>query len=38
VAWIYTGWLITLPVTALISSLLIGIIINTLQFGYLVYT
>ena len=33
VAWIYFGWLITLPVTGLISGCLMGIIINAPQWG-----
>ncbi|KAI9680627.1 MAG: hypothetical protein M1817_004067 [Caeruleum heppii] len=33
VLWIYAGWLITLPVTGLISGLLMGIIINAPSFG-----
>ncbi|KAH8816133.1 phosphate-repressible phosphate permease-like protein [Xylogone sp. PMI_703] len=33
VAWIYGGWIITLPVTGLISGCLMGIIINAPRFG-----
>jgi sodium-dependent phosphate transporter len=28
VAWIYLGWLITLPVTGVMSGCLMGLIIN----------
>ncbi|KAF1809699.1 phosphate transporter [Eremomyces bilateralis CBS 781.70] len=34
VAWIYGGWFITLPVTAIISGCLMGIIINAPRWGY----
>jgi len=33
VAWIYFGWIITLPVTGIISGCLMGIIINAPQWG-----
>ncbi|KAH7397775.1 phosphate-repressible phosphate permease-like protein [Cadophora sp. MPI-SDFR-AT-0126] len=33
VAWIYGGWIITLPVTGIISGCLMGIIINAPQWG-----
>lgn len=33
VAWIYFGWFVTLPVTALISGCLLSIILNAPQFG-----
>ncbi|KIW99453.1 uncharacterized protein Z518_11192 [Rhinocladiella mackenziei CBS 650.93] len=33
VAWIYFGWFITLPVTGLISGILMGIIINAPRWG-----
>ena len=34
VAWIYFGWLITLPVTGIVSGCLMGIIINAPQWGH----
>jgi sodium-dependent phosphate transporter len=33
VAWTYAGWLVTLPITGLISGLLMGFIINAPRFG-----
>lgn len=33
VAWIYFGWIITLPVTGIIAGCLMGIIINAPQWG-----
>ena len=33
VMWIYLGWLITLPVTALVSAILMSIILNAPHFG-----
>jgi sodium-dependent phosphate transporter len=33
VAWIYFGWIITLPVTGTLSGILMGIIINAPQWG-----
>lgn len=33
IAWIYFGWIITLPVTGIIAGCLMGIIINAPQFG-----
>ncbi|KAL4884915.1 phosphate transporter [Aspergillus karnatakaensis] len=33
VAWIYMGWIITLPVTGIISGCLIGIIVNAPRWG-----
>lgn len=33
-AWFGFGWLVTLPVTAVISGCLMGIIINAPRFGY----
>jgi sodium-dependent phosphate transporter len=33
VAWIYGGWVITLPVTGIISGCLMGVIINAPQWG-----
>ncbi|KAL4863174.1 hypothetical protein BDV12DRAFT_177806 [Aspergillus spectabilis] len=33
VAWIYMGWIITLPVTGIISGCLVGIIINAPRWG-----
>ncbi|KAL5000880.1 phosphate transporter [Aspergillus recurvatus] len=34
VAWIYMGWIITLPVTGIISGCITGIIINAPRWGY----
>ncbi|GAB7349574.1 hypothetical protein MBLNU459_g0268t1 [Dothideomycetes sp. NU459] len=34
IAWIYGGWIITLPVTGIISGCLMGIIINAPRWGY----
>ncbi|KXX76968.1 Phosphate-repressible phosphate permease pho-4 [Madurella mycetomatis] len=34
VAWIYGGWIITLPMTGIISGCLMGIIINAPRWGY----
>ncbi|KAK4120597.1 phosphate-repressible phosphate permease [Parathielavia appendiculata] len=34
VIWIYLGWIITLPVTGIISGCLMGIIINAPRWGY----
>jgi solute carrier family 20 (sodium-dependent phosphate transporter) len=34
VAWIYFGWLITLPVAGIMSGCLMGIIINAPQWGH----
>ncbi|KAL4973521.1 phosphate transporter [Aspergillus desertorum] len=34
VAWIYMGWIITLPVTGIISGCIAGIIINAPRWGY----
>ncbi|MCJ1365942.1 hypothetical protein MMC16_005067 [Acarospora aff. strigata] len=34
VAWIYMGWIITLPVTAIISGCLMAIIINAPRWGH----
>ena len=33
-AWFAFGWMVTLPVTAVISGCLMGIIINAPRFGY----
>jgi len=33
VAWIYLGWLVTLPITGIVSGCLMGIIINAPRFG-----
>ncbi|KAL4922054.1 phosphate transporter [Aspergillus aurantiobrunneus] len=33
VAWIYMGWIITLPVTGIISGCLVGIIVNAPRWG-----
>ncbi|KAL4782599.1 phosphate transporter [Aspergillus varians] len=33
VAWIYMGWMITLPVTGIISGCLVGIIVNAPRWG-----
>lgn len=33
VAWIYGGWIVTLPVTALISGSLMAIIMNAPRWG-----
>ncbi|KAL2192937.1 phosphate-repressible phosphate permease [Corynascus similis CBS 632.67] len=34
VLWIYLGWIITLPITGIISGCLMGIIINAPRWGY----
>ncbi|KAH0538924.1 hypothetical protein FGG08_004515 [Glutinoglossum americanum] len=34
VAWCYAGWVITLPITGLISGILMGIIINAPRIGF----
>lgn len=34
IAWIYMGWLITLPVTGIVAGCLMGIIINAPQWGH----
>jgi sodium-dependent phosphate transporter len=34
VAWIYMGWIITLPVAGVISGAICGIIINAPRWGY----
>jgi solute carrier family 20 (sodium-dependent phosphate transporter) len=34
VLWIYCGWIITLPVTGIISGCLMGVIINAPQWGH----
>ena len=34
VLWIYGGWVITLPITGIISGCLMGIIINAPQWGH----
>jgi solute carrier family 20 (sodium-dependent phosphate transporter) len=36
VLWIYCDWIITLPVTGIISGCLMGIIINAPQWGHAV--
>jgi len=33
IAWIYFGWIITLPVTGIIAGCSMGIIINAPQWG-----
>jgi phosphate/sulfate permease len=33
VAWIYLGWIVTLPLTGIVSGCLMGIIINAPRFG-----
>jgi phosphate/sulfate permease len=33
VAWIYFGWIITLPITGVVAGCLMGIIINAPRFG-----
>jgi sodium-dependent phosphate transporter len=33
IAWIYFGWIITLPVAGIISGCLMGIIINAPRWG-----
>ncbi|KAJ0165191.1 Phosphate-repressible phosphate permease pho-4 [Colletotrichum tanaceti] len=33
VAWIYMGWIITLPTAGIISGLLAGIIVNAPRWG-----
>lgn len=34
VAWVYMGWIVTLPVAGIISGCLCGIIINAPRWGY----
>jgi sodium-dependent phosphate transporter len=33
IAWIYAGWIITLPVTGIIAGCLMGIVINVARWG-----